>query len=164
MNRSIWLCGVAAAAATWIYGQEYGGTITGILTDASNALVPNAKVCKSPTFRQPLRFNAETNSTGSYMFSLLEPGTYWLRAEASGFTPLVVSEIEVHAAEKHGLNLRRKLGDITQTVEVTANATLLNTQSADALNTQSADAGTVIDNAPSTNCPCWAARPSFWRR
>ncbi len=155
MNRSMWLCGLVAATAIWIYGQEYRGSITGILTDASNASVPNAKV-QITNIQTALAFNAETNSSGSYTFSLLEPGTYRLRAEASGFKPLVVSEIEVHTAEKLGLNLRMELGDITQTVQVTADATLLNTQSA--------DAGTVIDNARINELPMLGRSPFILAR
>jgi hypothetical protein len=67
-----------------------------------------------------------------------------------------VSDLEVHTAEKIGLHLRLELGDLTQTVQVTAEASLLNTQSA--------DGGTVIDNARINELPMLGRSPFILAR
>jgi hypothetical protein len=155
MNRTVRFCGLVALIATWISAQEYRGTITGIVTDASNASIPNAKV-QITNVGTSSTFNTETSASGAYTFSLLEPGKYRLRAEAQGFKPLVMSDIEVYTAQKIGLNLRLDLGDLTQTVEVTAEASLLNTQSA--------DGGTVVDNERINELPMLGRSPFILAR
>lgn len=44
MNRTIRITALLFAAGTWTFGQEYRGTITGIVTDASSAAVPGVKM------------------------------------------------------------------------------------------------------------------------
>src|SRR4051794_4275040 len=90
--------------AVFCHAQEYRGAISGVITDATGAVVPEA-VVRTTNSETNTAFTTKTTSTGVYSFSLLEPGTYSLRAEAAGFKPVAVQQIQVHTAEKVGLNL-----------------------------------------------------------
>ena len=73
------------------FAQRDLGTITGVVTDASGAVVPRAKL----TFTQQTtseRFSAQTGDTGTYARPLLHPGLYTVEAEAAGFRKAVVDE------------------------------------------------------------------------
>ena len=59
MNRTVRLCGLAAVTAAWICAQEYRGAITGIVTDASNASIPKARV-QVTNVATSATFNAES--------------------------------------------------------------------------------------------------------
>src|SRR5258706_3027476 len=63
------------------------GDITGIVTDPSGAIVPNATVTlKNDASSETQTTN--TSSSGQYRFSLLRPGPYSVNAKASGFQPV----------------------------------------------------------------------------
>ena len=155
MNRTVWSCLLIAVSFTSLDAQEHRGAITGIVTDASGSPVPAAKL-QVTNVDTSLTFNIDTNTSGAYTFSLLEPGKYRLRAEAQGFKTVLVDDLQVHTAEKIGLNLRLEVGDVAQSVQVTSEAPLLNTQSA--------DAGTVIDNARIDELPMLGRSPFILAR
>jgi hypothetical protein len=155
MNRTMCFAALVFLAAVSMFAQEYRGTITGIITDGSGSAVPGAKVQLTNTQTSAV-YNTQSSASGAYSFNLLEPGTYRLRAEAQGFKPVAVSGLEVHTAEKAGLNLQMEIGDVSQTIQVTAETPLLNTQSA--------DAGTVIDNARIDELPMLGRSPFILAR
>ena len=154
MNITIRLCCLALIAATWMPAQEYRGAVSGTLTDRSGGAVPNAKV-RLTNVQTSAAFNSESNSSGTYSFHLIEPGKYLLRIEAAGFKPLMM-RLEVHTGEKFGLNHGMEVGDVTQSVQVTSEAPMLNTQSA--------DAGTIIENARIDELPMLGRSPYILAR
>jgi hypothetical protein len=79
-----------------------------------------------------------TNNTGYYEVTFLEPSTYRVNVEANGFKKLVRSGIEVNVASRLEINLQLEVGGLTETVEVTAEAPLLETTTA--------SGGRVLDN------------------
>jgi hypothetical protein len=155
MKKLATLAALLAAAVLSLSAQEYRGTVAGVITDASNAVVANVKVSLT-NVETNAAFNTTTTSTGVYTFSLLEPGIYRLHAEVPGFKPIDVARIEVHTAEKVGLNLSMQLGDVSQTLQVTAESALLNTESA--------DAGQVIDNSRINELPMLGRSPFILAR
>lgn len=66
------------------FGQTYRGTIRGRVTDAQGALVPSAKLKTTHLETNETR-TATSNGNGEYAFSLLQPGSYKLEVEITGF-------------------------------------------------------------------------------
>jgi hypothetical protein len=109
------------------FAQRDLGTITGVVTDASGAVVPRAKL----TFTQQTtseRFSAQTGDTGTYARPLLHPGLYTVEAEAAGFRKAVEKDVLVTEGGRTGADFVLTVGEVTQTAEVTAIAPLLQTQ------------------------------------
>ncbi len=72
------------ALLTPAMGQEYRGRVQGVVTDPSEAAVPGAKVTLANQ-NTGVSAAAETDARGRYVFDLVMPGAYDLRAEAAGF-------------------------------------------------------------------------------
>ncbi len=87
---------------------------------------------------------------------MLEPGAYRLHAEANGFKAVNVADVPVHTAEQVGLNLTMEVGNVSQSVEVTAATPLLNTEKA--------DAGQTIDNSRIDELPMLGRSPFILAR
>ena len=108
-----------------LLGQSQNNTISGTLTDASGAIVPNAKAVLTHVQRKIDR-EATTGIDGLYSFPNLGPGTYDLKVTASGFKPVVQRGIEVRVSQMVRADLRLEVGVDVQVVEVQGNATQLN--------------------------------------
>ena len=70
----------------------------------------------------------ETDSTGTYIRPLLKPGTYTIEVEATGFRKAIQRDILLNGGDRVGVNIQLTVGELTQTVEVTAAAPLLQTE------------------------------------
>ncbi len=112
------------------FGQVFTATVTGVVTDPSGGLVSNAAVTVTNTSTNETR-STSTASNGSYTVSQLLPGTYELSAEAPGFKKYVRQGISLNANDTAELNLNLEVGSTSETVEVSAAAPLLDTQTAD---------------------------------
>jgi hypothetical protein len=104
------------------------GTITGTVTDPQGAIVPNAKVTIAEQ-GTGVTFGTRTNDAGLYTFPALKPSTYTLTVEASGFQKTEQKNIIVNPGPPTAVNLSMSVGNVNQTVEVTAQAPLLQTES-----------------------------------
>ncbi len=120
-------CLVALACAVW--AQEYRSTITGRVTDPQGAVVPGVKIVARQV---DTGANFETVSTGDGQYALpfLPPGNYRLTAEAAGFKRYVQDGFRVSTSERLPLDIKLDVGQVTETVTVTAEAALLETASA----------------------------------
>src|ERR1051326_3754456 len=118
----------ATLLVTSAYGQSERGTITGAITDASGALVPGARVTVTNTLTN---VSSETVSTeaGSYTAANLPVGEYRIRVEKPGFNSAVLSGITLNAANTMRVDVTLEVGTATQSVEVSASAQLLSTDS-----------------------------------
>lgn len=134
MNRphhALLLCAFLAVGLTSVlWGQSPTGTITGTVKDPSGALVPGAKVEVTNTSTGISRSTA-SDAVGNFQFPLLNPGTYRLTVEFVGFSKYVQEGIVLDVAEKPNVDVMLKPGTVTQTVEVTAAAPLLETNTSD---------------------------------
>lgn len=103
--------------------------MTGLISDPNNAVVPQALVKLRNQSTQEVR---QTNSSaeGRYVFSQIPPGNYVLTVEANGFKKYSSSEFTLRANQAAEVNASMVLGQVTEVVEVEANATQLDTQSA----------------------------------
>jgi hypothetical protein len=103
-------------SAAW--GQEFRGKIQGLVTDTSGALIPGAALTllNIKTGIQTVRVS---NETGLYRFDNVDPGSYTLTTEIPGFSKTVQENISVQAQGDVTVNVSLKLGEVTETVEVT---------------------------------------------
>ena len=110
------------------FAQRDLGTITGTITDPQGAAVPGAKVTITED-ATGLSYIVETSGSGEYVRPALKPGTYTVTAEAPGFRRVAQRNIVVVGGDRVGVPLTLAVGDISQTVEVQAEAPLLQTES-----------------------------------
>jgi len=107
------------------------GRLSGTITDASGAAIAAASVRLLDENGTPVA-NTVTDSSGNYFFSSLSVGNYRLESQRPGFKTTVVTNFSVSPGENQ-LNSQLQVGTSTQTVEVTAAATLVNSQSSELL-------------------------------
>src|SRR5262245_3859385 len=104
-------------------GQTSAG-LTGTLTDATGAVVPGARVALIHA-ETGVRRNTVSNEAGLYQFPLLPPGDYSIAVEKEGFKQLTREGIRLEVNQTARIDLTMQLGDVTETVSVTASAPLL---------------------------------------
>jgi hypothetical protein len=109
-----------------LLAQTYEGRILGTVTDASGAVIVGAKIAVTNTATNVTR-NLVSNSAGDYVASNLEAGTYKVTAEAGGFKRAENSSVSVQVSRDARIDFRLQPGATTETVEVTGEATLVDT-------------------------------------
>jgi hypothetical protein len=105
------------------------GDITGTIEDPSGNAVSGATV-KATSMDSGTVSTTTTSDTGAYRFSLLKPGRYTISASAAGFKATTTTAV-VTTGQISTSNIRLTVGAATETVEVTAGAQLLQTDSAE---------------------------------
>ncbi len=113
------------------------GEITGIVTDATGAVVSGALVSARNTATASTR-EATTNEAGVFSFPALNPGVYEVRVTAKGFKTAIRREVNLEVQQNLRLDVELTVGDVTESVSVTAGAV--------SLQTENATVGTVIEN------------------
>src|ERR1700731_1694204 len=122
---------LALVVATTGYTQNINGSLAGRVVDQQGAVVPNASVIASD-LTQKLNVTTKTNDQGTFVLAGLRPGNYSLRVEAAGFKKLDRPNIALNADEKLAIgDLVMEGGALTETVEGSAQATILQTESAE---------------------------------
>jgi hypothetical protein len=101
--------------------------MTGIVTDQTGAVVPNATVLIINQATGAKR-SMQTTSAGVYSFASLIPGTYTLQVTAAGFKNYENRDVVLTVDQVLGIDVKLEVGASTQTVEVTAAAPLVNTE------------------------------------
>src|ERR1019366_9677295 len=112
------------ALPTLLFGQGYFGTVSGILTDQSAAVVQGAKVTLLDE-QKGYHFTATSDSSGRYLFVSIPPGMYSVSAEMQGFQKTVRTHIKLNVSENSTADLTLKIAGAAQTVEVKAQAQAL---------------------------------------
>jgi hypothetical protein len=114
-----------------LFGQAGAtGTILGTVTDSSGAIIPNVKVTVT-NIATNSAVRTVTSSAGDYSVSSLNPGTYSVSAESKGFEKSVTSGFPLAVDQKIRIDLNLKPGAVTETLQVTAQALVLDTDSAE---------------------------------
>jgi hypothetical protein len=116
-------------AGTTASAQTVYGSIVGNVADATGSAVPDASVKLTNLGANESR-TAQTDGGGNYTFVNLLPGNYGITVEKTGFKKLVRQPIEVQVNSAIRVDLPLEVGDNMQTVQVTAEAPLLQTQNA----------------------------------
>jgi len=106
--------------AARLSAQSIFATLTGVVSDPSGAVVPNAAVKLINEASGSAR-DTVTNAEGYYSFASVTIGdfTYKLVVEAKGFNTFEATDLKILGGEKRNLNIELKVGSAAQTVEVT---------------------------------------------
>jgi hypothetical protein len=127
-----------------LYGQAVTGSMLGTITDSSGGAVPNAKVTITET-KTGIGRSTEANDSGNFSFPSLEPGTYKVSAERTGFRTSVRDGVALLVNTTVRIDLVLTPGQVNETVIVTAEVALLQTDRS--------DTGRKIEAAQVANVP-----------
>ncbi|MBI2150182.1 MAG: TonB-dependent receptor [Acidobacteria bacterium] len=111
-------------------GQTDRGTITGTVSDASAAVIPGVRVVATNT-QTGTAYETISTETGNYTLTQLPSGIYELAAELPSFRRYVRQGITVLVAQTLRVDVALELGAASDEITVTADASLLRTESAD---------------------------------
>ncbi|MBI1896649.1 MAG: carboxypeptidase regulatory-like domain-containing protein [Acidobacteria bacterium] len=123
------ICLLLTLLAAMLHGQQAGGTISGTVLDGSGAPVPAARVAIRNTSTNGV-FRTATNETGFYTGPGLAVGQYEVTAEADGFKKSVRTGITLEVDQRAMVNFALTIGSLTESVEVVADAPLVDVGSA----------------------------------
>jgi hypothetical protein len=121
------------------------GTMTGVVTDPSGAVVPDATVSITEKATHAVQ-NQTTNSAGRYTFVNLRPGDYEVTITKSGFAKVTIPSDIIEVGETSTNNVTMKVGSENQTVEVESSGVELQTLNATVGSTVT---GLALDSLPS---------------
>ena len=115
---------LAVTAGTLLHAQQSNGTITGLITDSRNGTIPGAKVTVTSndgTFKT----QTVTGSSGIYSVPSLPPGSYTVHIAKIGFREEDIQQIPVTVGGVATADITLRVGNVNETVTVTAAETLL---------------------------------------
>jgi hypothetical protein len=108
--------------------QVTSSELSGSVLDPSGAALVNAKVLATNT-GTGRNHETVTNGNGSYILPLLPPGDYTVSAEAPGFKKTVQRGLTLQINQQANLDFKLEVGQVSDAVEVTATAPLLESES-----------------------------------
>lgn len=125
--RCLALSLIALGCAQLVFGQADTGTITGRVTDSSGAVANGVQITvvqKENNFT----FSSVTNNDGIFRVQSLQPGTYTVTFQAPGFKRVIRDGITLRVGEVLPIDTTLEVGAVTESVEVSAVAPLLETE------------------------------------
>jgi len=140
---------LALFCACAVFAQRDLSTLAGTITDSSGGVVANAKVTITEVDTGE-SYPATTNSLGEFVRPALKAATYAVSVAAPGFKKSIQNNVLLNPGERTGITIVLTVGDITQTVEVTA--------SAPQLQTESTQVGAALDSKTVTDVPLGGTR------
>ncbi|HTC95677.1 MAG TPA: TonB-dependent receptor [Terriglobales bacterium] len=132
------LCLLLLTGLGYSQGVGASGDITGTITDPSGAVVTNATVTATEVAKG-LKRTAPTNSSGQYHLTGLSPANYDVSVNAGGFQGQILKGVVVNVGQMVILDFRVKVSQTAESVEVTTELPLVETergQQADTINQQ----------------------------
>jgi hypothetical protein len=111
------LLAFAVLASTPVRAQVAGATVSGTVTDASDAPVADAKISITNTATGVVR-DVTTDSAGFYSAPNLLPGIYEITATAPGFSTYRQKDLTLTVGASRGVNISLQVGQVTQHVDV----------------------------------------------
>jgi len=122
LRKSVFTLGVFLAFvlcfSVSVHAQVTGATLSGTVTDASGAVVAGAQISAKNNATGVSR-DVTTDSSGLYALPNLAPGDYEVRVSAKGFSTAVQSNLSLAVGQQQQLNFSLKVGETSQTVQVT---------------------------------------------
>src|SRR5215831_10403357 len=129
MNRMCCVLAAALCCAALSFGQEFRGSLGGRILDQQRAVVPGASIYLVNS-QTGARFQTVSGSDGSYLVPFLAPGQYSISAESAGFKRYVNKTVAVTTNEREQLDITLEIGQVDQSVTVTAESAMLETGTA----------------------------------
>lgn len=129
-HRVVLFLAAASLFVSPIFAQEFRASLNGRVTDPSGAPVANAKLEVRSATTGVIQ-NTTTTEDGRYQIPFLDPGSYIVTAEKTGFQRAIREGLQLQIAEKAELNIQMTLGEVSQSVTVAANVGVIETENAD---------------------------------
>jgi hypothetical protein len=126
--RRLLLLTAVLVAGTCV-AQQPTAQITGIITDASGAVIPDARITAA-NINTGVQAVSQSNESGNYVFSNLTAGTYTLSVQKGGFSTVERREIALAVSQNARIDFSLAVGSTTETVEIHASPPLLEASSA----------------------------------
>src|SRR5260370_15394067 len=123
--------------------------LDGVASDSTGAVIAGAKVV-ARNVATGVTYTAKTNDTGIYTMPFLPPAEYELTGEMAGFKKAVRSGVILETASTQTVNLRMEVGDVNETVAVSAAAQLLEAETS--------SIGQFVERATVANMPLQSRR------
>ena len=123
------LCILCVLAATVAHAQVQTGSIAGVATDTSNAVMPGVTVSVSGDKLIGGVQAQTTDATGAYRFDRLPPGSYHVKFELQGFRGIERADIAVSASFVATVNAKLEVGNLSETITVTGESPTVDTRS-----------------------------------
>lgn len=127
------------------------GSIAGVVTDSSGAVVPGAQITATHTGTGASR-NGQSSDSGAYSIANLPVGTYSLTFEKSGFKPIKLDGVSVTVAQTVPVNAQFQLGSVQETVTVT-------TDTQAPVETESSQLSNLVDERRIVDLPLLTRNP-----
>src|SRR6266496_1384148 len=118
-----------ALACSVAQAQTASANLSGVVEDQNGAVVPGANV-SAVNPATTLQRQTTTNDQGYFTIPLLPPGTYVIRIEAQGFTPLETRDVILNVGDQKALRIQLKAGNISEQVQIINEAPLINESTA----------------------------------
>jgi Carboxypeptidase regulatory-like domain/TonB-dependent Receptor Plug Domain len=135
--RRVRICTCAVLLSAVVSAQTPTAEITGRVSDATVGAVVGATVTITNTGTNAQRV-VTSNSSGSFDAPALPPGVYSVKVAMAGFKTEALNNVELQVNQVARLDFTLQIGNVTETVEVQAEAS--------ALQTETASVGTVVEN------------------
>src|SRR5579859_3500157 len=123
--------------AVVLFAQADRGSVVGTITDPSGGFVAGVSL-QLKNQATNLDYNTVSKENGSFAFLNLPVGAYTLTAQGKGFQSQEIKGIDVQVNQQARIDIALRVGEVTQTVEVSASAAMIQSEST--------DVGEVIDN------------------
>lgn len=130
--------------------QTSKGTLTGVIRDASGAVIANADVTVTNEQTTETR-QTKSNSQGEYRVDAISAGSYSVRAEAPGFQAINIKNLKVNPSVITSYDAILPVGAAATTVEVQANT--------NAINTDNGQLSATLGSAELANLPIFTLNP-----
>ncbi len=136
------LCLIAALAlGAWAQATTQ---VSGVVTDPSGGVIPNATV-ELANVATGLKRSMPTDSNGAYAFLQVIPGTYQITVRANGFRTATINDVQLLVNTPSTVNVKLEVGQVTETISVSAEV--------EQINTVDASIGNAISNKPIVQLP-----------
>jgi hypothetical protein len=154
MKKSLKLFALAYSlmSCSWVGAQTFQGGVRGTVADPTGAAIGTAKVTLTDQATGVSRATV-TGTGGEYSFSAVNPATYTVTVETPGFKKLDRKGIIVNTQEFLLVDLKMEVGDVSQSVNVTEEIPLMETENA--------STGQVIDGQKLADLPNMGRNPFY---
>ena len=124
MARFLFACILLLCAATAALAQAGRGSVNGLVTDPTGAIVPGAKITLL-NHATGITLHSITTSGGLYSFISLNPGVYKVTASMKGFQGAATDDVHVTVDQVSTVNIALSVGSVSEVVTVTESTSLV---------------------------------------
>jgi hypothetical protein len=136
IKRRIFGAFLILAVAGALGAQTLTGAIEGTVKDEQGGALPGVSVT---LIAKTGNRSTVTDATGSYRFPAVEPGTYQVSAELSGFAPRRVNDVVMQIGKTASVDMTLKVGGMSETLEIVGEAPVVDVKSSESNNAVSQD-------------------------